>query len=103
MWQKKARLSKRTKASLEDLRLLLQKEGVVFSLTSTSCHMIFATIFTPRIAGQKAVNRQSTDDSQTSFIFFMISTIVVYQGRWVEERKDHPFKQTGKVYLVHLL
>ena len=46
-------------ASLEDLRLLLQKERVVFSITSTSCHVIFAAIFTPRVVGQKAVNTRS--------------------------------------------
>ena len=40
-------------ASLEDLRLLLQKERVVFSITSTSRHVIFATIFTPRVVGQR--------------------------------------------------
>ena len=46
-------------ASLEDLRLLLQKERVVFSITSTSRHVIFATIFTPHVVGQKAVNTRS--------------------------------------------
>ena len=48
-------------ASLEDLRLLLQKERVVFSITSTSRHMIFATIFTLRVVGQKAVNTRSVN------------------------------------------
>ena len=43
-------------ASLEDLQILLQKEGLVFSLTSMSHHVIFATILTPHIACQKAVN-----------------------------------------------
>ena len=72
-------------ASLEDLRLLLQKERVVFSITSTSRHVIFATIFTPCVVGQKAVNTRSvngqsavgqrsvsgrsTDDRPTSFSF----------------------------------
>ena len=46
-------------ASLEDLRLSLQKERVVFSITSTSRHVIFATIFTPRLVSQKAVNTRS--------------------------------------------
>ena len=46
-------------ASLEDLRLLLQKERVVFSITSTSRHVIFATIFTPGLVGQQAVNTRS--------------------------------------------
>ena len=40
--------------SLEDLQLLLQKERVVFSLTSMSHHVIFATIFS-----QKGVNTRS--------------------------------------------
>ena len=40
-------------ASLEDLRLLLQKERVVFSITSMSRHVIFATIFTPRVSRSK--------------------------------------------------
>ena len=48
-------------ASLEDLRLLLQKERVVFSITSTSRHVIFATIFTPRVVSQKAVNTRSVN------------------------------------------
>ena len=48
-------------ASLEDLRLLLQKERVVFSITSTSRHVLFATIFTPRVVGQKAVNTRSVN------------------------------------------
>ena len=46
-------------ASLEDLQLLLPKERVVFAITSTSHHVIFATIFTPRVACQKAVNTWS--------------------------------------------
>ena len=53
-------------ASLEDLRLLLQKERVVFSITSTSHHVIFATIFTPRVVGQKAVNTGWSTVSQRS-------------------------------------
>ena len=48
-------------ALLEDLRLLLQKEGVVILLTSTSRQVIFATIFPPRVAGQKAVNTRSVN------------------------------------------
>ena len=72
-------------ASLEDLRLLLQKERVVFSITSTLRHVIFATIFTPRVVGQHPVGQQSvsgqsavgqrsvsgrsTDDRPTSFSF----------------------------------
>ena len=68
-------MEREDEASLEDLRLLLQKERVVFSITSTSRHVIFATIFTPRVVGQKAVNTrsvsgQSTDDRLTSFSFF---------------------------------
>ena len=75
-------------ASLEDLRLLLQKERVVFSISFTSRHVIFATIFTPRVVSQKAVNGQSvvsqrsvscrsTDDRPMSFSFFMKSTVHV--------------------------
>ena len=71
--------------SLEDLRLLLQKERVIFLITSMSCHVIFATIYTPRVVSQKAVNTRSvngqsavgqqsvsgrsTDDRPTSFSF----------------------------------
>ena len=42
------------------LWLLLQKERIVFSLSSTSCHVIFATIFTPSIASQHTITRWST-------------------------------------------
>ena len=41
---------------LEDVRLLLQKERVIFSLTSMSRHGIFATICTPCVVSQKAGN-----------------------------------------------
>ena len=47
-------------ASLKDFRLLLQKERV-FLLTSTSRPVIFATIFTPRVVGQKVVNTRSVN------------------------------------------
>ena len=52
-------------ASSKDLRLLLQKEGVGFSLTSTSRHVIFATIFTPCVADQCANTRWSTPSWST--------------------------------------
>ena len=54
---------------------------VVFSITSTSRHVIFATIFTPHVVGQKgstpgrstvsqqSVSGRSTDDRPTSFSF----------------------------------
>ena len=45
--------------------LLLQKERVVFSITSTSRHVIFTTIFTPREASKKAVNTRSVSGWST--------------------------------------
>ena len=67
-------------ALLEDLWLLLQKERVVFSITSMSRHVIFATIFTPRVVGQKVVNTRSVSGRSTNDIiqFFMKSTVCTY-------------------------
>ena len=73
-------------ASLEDLRLLLQKERVVFSITSMSLHVIFATIFTPCVVIQKAVNTRlvkgwskvSQPMTANVVLLFMKSTICIY-------------------------
>ena len=62
------------------LRLLLQKEGVVVSLTSMSCHMIIATVLLhagqcantrySNQVGQRLVNQQYSLTTQSLSVFY---------------------------------
>ena len=99
-------------ASLEDLQLLLQKERVVFSITSTSrdiCYYFYSTrsrskggqhpvgqwsVSGQSAVGQQSVSSRSTDDRPTSFSFLLKVPYVHTQHMHITIYYMHPHIHT---------